>query len=190
MAFNTMKIGKRITKLRKEKNMTQMEQADALGVSYQAVSNWERGNSMPDISKLPDLVELLGCSIDELLSDSDEIDLIKHVIEGDAKQFIMENEVSLQDIGDIAPILKPRETEELTDQIIERNDDKLPIEELLSIAPFIDQDYLEKLVDRVEIVEHIESLCGLAPFLSERALDKLAEKLQKRGQAFADRPAE
>lgn len=88
-----------------------------------------------------------------------------------------------KDIGDIAPILKPREIEEFTDQIIE-NEDKLTVEDLVSIAPFIDQDYLDKLVDKINVVENMRSLCGLAPFISEQALDKLAEKLQKRGKLF------
>ena len=38
--------------------MTQMELADRMGISFQVVSNWERGNSMPDISKLPELAEI------------------------------------------------------------------------------------------------------------------------------------
>ena len=49
--FDTVKIGKRIAELRKKRDMTQFEIADRLGISYQAVSNWERGNSMPDIAK-------------------------------------------------------------------------------------------------------------------------------------------
>lgn len=53
--FDTENIGMRISELRKAKNMTQMELADHMNISFQAVSNWERGNSMPDISKLPEL---------------------------------------------------------------------------------------------------------------------------------------
>ena len=60
--FNMQKIGKKISELRKRRNMTQMELADQMGISFQAVSNWERGNSMPDISKLPELAELLSVS--------------------------------------------------------------------------------------------------------------------------------
>lgn len=65
--FDTMKIAKKIREARMAKNMTQMNLADALGVSYQAVSNWERGNSMPDISKLADLCTTLGLTVNELL---------------------------------------------------------------------------------------------------------------------------
>ena len=50
--FDMQKIGRKISELRKSRNMTQMALADALGISFQAVSNWERGESMPDIAKL------------------------------------------------------------------------------------------------------------------------------------------
>ena len=43
--FDTIRIGKRIAELRKKKDMTQFELADRMGISYQAVSNWERGVS-------------------------------------------------------------------------------------------------------------------------------------------------
>ena len=57
--FETTKVGRKIKEARVEQNMTQMNLADAMGVSYQAVSNWERGNSMPDISKLSELCDIL-----------------------------------------------------------------------------------------------------------------------------------
>ena len=65
--FDMRKIGKRIAELRKSKNITQMALADMMGISFQAVSNWERGESMPDISKLGELSEIFGVSIDDIL---------------------------------------------------------------------------------------------------------------------------
>ena len=50
------KVAKNIKNARTKKNMTQLELADIVGVSYQAVSNWERGNSMPDIGKISDML--------------------------------------------------------------------------------------------------------------------------------------
>lgn len=67
--FNMVKIGRNIARLRKEKGMTQMEMADRMGISYQAVSNWERGETMPDISKLPELADIFEVSIDQILDN-------------------------------------------------------------------------------------------------------------------------
>ena len=61
-------IGNRIAKFRKEKNMTQEDLANRLGVSSQAVSKWENDASCPDISLLPQLCEILGITADELLT--------------------------------------------------------------------------------------------------------------------------
>lgn len=61
-------IGNRIAKFRKEKNKTQEELANLLGVSSQAVSKWENDASCPDISLLPQLCEVLGITADELLT--------------------------------------------------------------------------------------------------------------------------
>ena len=57
--FDTMSVARKIREARISLNMTQMNLADAMEVSYQAVSNWERGNSMPDISKLELLCRIL-----------------------------------------------------------------------------------------------------------------------------------
>ena len=66
--FNMENVGRNIAELRRRCNMTQMELADKMGISFQAVSNWERGNSMPDISKLPELAEVFDVTIDYLVT--------------------------------------------------------------------------------------------------------------------------
>lgn len=70
-------IGNRIAKLRKENRMSQENLAEKLGVSAQAVSKWENGQSCPDISLLPQIAKLLGVSVDELLTGkTDEVKLL------------------------------------------------------------------------------------------------------------------
>ena len=59
-------LGSSIMRLRKENEMTQEQLANALGITYQAVSKWETGVSCPDIAMLPLLADLFGVSIDEL----------------------------------------------------------------------------------------------------------------------------
>lgn len=97
--FDTVKVGRIISQKRKEHNMTQMQLADALGISFQAVSNWERGNSMPDISKLPELAELFGCSIEELLGGGRSAGNVEKMTKGE--------DLSLGELADIAPVLPP-----------------------------------------------------------------------------------
>ena len=65
--MNQEKIGKFIAELRKEKNLTQSNLAEQLGVSTNAVSKWERGVWVMDMSLLKPLSELLDISINELL---------------------------------------------------------------------------------------------------------------------------
>ena len=60
-------LGNRISARRKQKKMTQDQLAEQLGVTAQAVSKWENDQSCPDISMLPRLATIFGCSTDELL---------------------------------------------------------------------------------------------------------------------------
>lgn len=66
--MNQQKIGKFIQERRKEKELTQVELAEKLGVSNRTISKWENGNSMPDYSMFNDLCSELDISINELLS--------------------------------------------------------------------------------------------------------------------------
>lgn len=65
--MNTTKIGNQIALLRKAKGLTQSELGERLHVTYQAVSKWECGESLPDISLLVDLANILQTSVDYLL---------------------------------------------------------------------------------------------------------------------------
>lgn len=66
---DTMKktFGTMIATLRKEKNLTQAEVAEMMGVTDKAVSKWERDLSFPDINSLPKLAELFDMTVDELM---------------------------------------------------------------------------------------------------------------------------
>ena len=64
-----MKIGEKIMLARKKKGWTQEQLAEQLQVSFQAVSLWERNESLPDTGHLVRLSRLLSCSLDDLLSE-------------------------------------------------------------------------------------------------------------------------
>ena len=65
--MDSRKVGKLISTLRKEKNLTQQELANTLGVSSKTISKWETGNGLPDISFLKKVSEIFGITIEELL---------------------------------------------------------------------------------------------------------------------------
>ena len=66
--MNQIKIGKFIAECRKKVNLTQMQLAEKLGITDKAISKWERGIAMPDSSIMLELCDILGISVNELLS--------------------------------------------------------------------------------------------------------------------------
>ena len=66
--MNQEKIGKFIAKCRKDKNLTQDQLAEKLGVSNKSISRWENGKTMPDVSLFKPLCDELDIAINDLLS--------------------------------------------------------------------------------------------------------------------------
>ena len=66
--MDQIKIGRFIAVCRKRANLTQLQLADRLGITDKAISKWERGITMPDTSIMLALCDILGISVNELLS--------------------------------------------------------------------------------------------------------------------------
>jgi len=71
--MSTKKIGKFIAEKRRERNYTQAQLAEMLGVTSKTISRWENGNYMPDLSMLMPLCEILGIQVEELLKGENEV---------------------------------------------------------------------------------------------------------------------
>ena len=65
--MDNKRIGKLISELRKKKGLTQQELGDKVGVGFRAVSKWENGVTLPDISIISELSKVLGINVDQLL---------------------------------------------------------------------------------------------------------------------------
>ncbi len=88
-----MSIGKNIKQLRRQKQVTQEQMADYLGISYQAVSKWECGSNTPDITLLPKIAEFFGISIDTLFGyKAPDVDMLDGVIEAN-EEIIKDDDV-------------------------------------------------------------------------------------------------
>lgn len=66
-----LSIGANIRRIRCERKLTQDEVASHIGVSFQTISKWERGDGYPDIEMLPVIANYFSISIDELLGVSE-----------------------------------------------------------------------------------------------------------------------
>ena len=66
--MDTLKIGQYIQSLRKAAGLTQKELAEKLNLSFQAVSKWENGDSLPDTGVLLELCDILNTTADKLLN--------------------------------------------------------------------------------------------------------------------------
>ncbi|MCL1999078.1 MAG: helix-turn-helix domain-containing protein [Turicibacter sp.] len=168
--LNMQETGLKISTLRKERNMTQVELADKIGVTYQAVSSWERGLTMPDISKLPDVSQVLEISIDELLGNPKQADIINNVLKGEQAA-----DLSVQDLADVSPILKPQQVNDLA-----KNIENFTLQELLPLAPFIDREILGQFVEKAEEEDVSMNLVIIAPFLGRDTVDKFVRQMAER----------
>ncbi len=83
---NGTEMGKRIRELRLQRSLTQEQLAKELSLTPQAVSKWENGSALPDTALLPQLSIVLGVTIDELFSLSEEqrMDRIDRMLQNEA----------------------------------------------------------------------------------------------------------
>ncbi len=80
MTVDSKKVGAQIAMLRKHIGLTQNELGERLSISYQAVSKWERGETIPDVGILLDLAEILRTTVDNILSGGEKIMEYKRVV--------------------------------------------------------------------------------------------------------------
>ena len=88
--MNQEKIGKFIASCRKQKNITQQELAEKLGVSDRTIGNWENGRNMPDLSLFKPLCKELDISLNDFLSG-------EKVAEGEYQERLEENIINTID---------------------------------------------------------------------------------------------
>lgn len=170
--FDMKQIGKKITNLRKGNNMTQMELADKLGISFQAVSNWERGNTMPDISKLPELAETFHISVDELLSG--KAPLVEAVLNDTVKEYMEEGNVTEQELADTLPLLKPEQAEEVLEKA-----DITSFTDLSVFLPYMNEEDVGELA--IQAMEKGILLKDCHEFMNEEDVGKLAMLALEKG---------
>ncbi len=164
--FDTNKVASNIKNARTKMNLTQMNLADEMNVSYQAVSNWERGNAMPDISKLPELCKILKISFEELVGE--------RTAETDITEKLMKDEnadVTLEEMAQVAQLVKPDKIERKVNEVMGKGE-KISLSALISLAPFMDKETLSKIAAEMTYI-NLKKLCAIAPFIERETMDKI-----------------
>ena len=174
--FDMQKIGRKIASLRKAANMTQPELADRLSISFQAVSNWERGMSMPDISNLPELAEIFDVSIDELLGR--ESKFIRAVAEAGVEEYFEKEEtVSHEELEDALPLLKPNQVESVMEKV-----NPLNLPNVSAFLPFLDEEAVRELAE--ETLKQGGSIGTFLPFMDSGDAAHFAGIAFERGESM------
>ena len=199
LMFDQQRIGANIMKARKAKGYTQMTLADALGVSFQAVSNWERGQTCPDIANLSALSRVLDLSIDELLGNRRAAEITREIAEDKTPELQPEElqqvaplltgeqadkaaSVSASDFAALAALAPFLSEEFLGEAVITLYERTGSLDGAMSLVPFMAEDDIGELASLIVPKEGVAGLTKLAPFMNEDELgDFVLEQFQKGG---------
>lgn len=177
--FDMNFTGNRIAEARRKNDLTQMELAELLGVSYQAVSSWERGNTMPDISRLPEIAEALGVSVDFLLGGESKV--AEGVINGDLSEKVESGEVSVDEVVEAVPVIKPSEIDGLAENLMGGENENAPsLTDFARLFCFLGDDAKEKLFRAALKRGDFEGIRKIAPFLNDGLINGAAREIYER----------
>lgn len=156
-------IGQKIAELRKNKGMTQAELADRLGVSHQAVSQWERSETLPDILTLPLIAEIFDeniavlLGIEEVKKEQEEPETPEH-IHVDIERMMDEGEknkkaaAKVNNLGTGDVIIKGKVNKSQNQYQIDANDFSLPVsEDTINLSK--DSDYEVAVMQNGKIIK-------------------------------------
>lgn len=129
---------------------------------------------MPDISKLPELCKILNISFEELVGEKNpETEITKRLMEDE------DTEVTLEEMAQVGQLVAPEKIEEKVNETM-KTEGKIPFSVLVSLAPFMDRETLEKAAEDVADVD-MGKVCAIAPFLSQKTLDRIVDKSMQNG---------
>ena len=170
--FDVDRAARLLKEARIRSNLTQSALADKLGVTYQAVSNWERGHSLPDISNLARLCEILDLDLYALVGATQNQALVDAILSGDGNL----RGASAEELASVAALIPP---EQLMDALREIKTPVRDMETLIELAPFVDGEFLETLGSDV-VPSYIGEVVALSPFVSDALCARWIGELERR----------
>lgn len=161
------KIGKIISENRKANGLTQTELAEKLGLSFQAVSNWECGNTLPDLSNILELSNLFNVNINILLGKEETNSTALHEQN--------EHELTQYDIKAL----------QLLKDVTESN--TANIGRMIQLTPFLSQSTVNQIINELcRKITDIKYMVAFAPFSDKKTIDAVIEYKYSQGFTAKD----
>jgi transcriptional regulator with XRE-family HTH domain len=184
--LNASLIGSYISELRKKKDLTQVELAEKLNVSHQAVSKWERGESLPDVGTLVTVGKLFGTSVDDILSGGISgsqprnvgklVEKLSDKLPEQAAELLNSGESEVEGFVSLAPLLKTSTIENVANKVSHQTFD---LEHLVELSPFMEKESLDEFVNKMDSTNiSWEQITSLAPFIKHSTLSELVSNLE------------
>lgn len=191
--INAQRTGAYISQLRKAKDWTQLELAERLHVTHQAVSQWEKGVAFPDVTLLPSLARLLGITVDDLLngeplaaagrtSRGAIVEELASGNPGEAAQLVKRDPEGIDAMLAAAPLARPSQMDEIVSHLGGLH---FTLQQLVDLAPFVSSAALQSALSQVAPDQiDADAAADLAPFLDHDTLDRWAPRLAEGLHSF------
>ena len=173
--FSTIKFGSNICRLRKSADMTQSELADKLGVTWQAVSRYELGESFPDVSILVLIAQTFGVTTEELINAGEPSPGELQILNGIANGSDNVQARTIDDIAGVAPLLKPSVLEKLVENFSAHGID---ISYVVKLAEYLSDKSVLSLLEESTPDKLNEELLGkFVPLLDDRSKSAILQRI-------------
>ena len=170
--------GRKISALRQARGLTQQQLAAMMSVSHQAVSKWESGLALPDISTMLELTRFFGITVEQLFEEENPLEETtareasseenNAAFEPDPAKEV--KNMNIQQLLQMAPFMSKAAVEEIALGI----EEPISAQQFAKLAPFISAEALTRLVNKHRPRLSWETLRKIAPFMERDAVDALA----------------
>lgn len=174
--FDTRKFGAYISKLRKNADLTQSSLADQLNLSRQSISQYENGETFPDVTVLIRISEIFKITLDDLIKSGEPTAVEELLLKSENKlpYDIFDKNIT-EDIVNVAPYLKPSLLEKVAEGLKKHDID---ISKLVALAEYMNDKSVSMLLEKTSFDTLDENLLEkFVPFLDDESKYKIFEKV-------------
>lgn len=171
--FSVQKFGAYLSGLRKAADMTQSDLADKIGLTRQAISKYENGDSFPDITILSQLAEVLGVSLDILFGGGEATEGEKQLLK--LGQDTLSAGGTIQELVNIAPLMRPSTLDKVAQGLAGHGID---ISDLVALAKYMNSESVDRLLSSATFKKLDEDMLShFIPFLGEESKAVVFQKI-------------